>query len=278
MPEALALSAAVVFGLVHFFSGLLARHADSWAVALYGQIGGTVVVAVAAMFWPARHVTLEPLAWGAVSGIGTGVGVAFLYRGMSTGRMSVVVPLSDVGAVALPVLVGVVVLGDRPAALAWVGIVAAIPALWLVSRTRTAASQRTESGTVDGLVAGAGFALQFIAISRIDLEAGMWPILAARILAAVTIAPLGLYSRADLRLPRRLVFPACAVGAAGSGAIILYLLSTQDQLLALATVLAALYPAIPVVLAMVFLHERLSRAQTVGLTLAGSSIALISLG
>ncbi|MGE2722423.1 EamA family transporter [Mycolicibacterium celeriflavum] len=278
MPEALALSAAVVFGLVHFFSGLLARHADSWAVALYGQIGGTVAVAVAAMFWPARHVTLEPIAWGAVSGIGTGVGVAFLYRGMSTGRMSVVVPLSDVGAVALPVLVGVVMLGDRPAALAWVGIVAAVPALWLVSRTRTAASQRTETGTVDGLVAGAGFAIQFSAISRIDLEAGMWPILAARILAALTIAPLGLYSRAELRLPRRLVLPACAVGAAGSAAIVLYLLATQDQLLALATVLAALYPAIPVVLAMVFLHERLNRAQTVGLTLAGSSIALISLG
>ncbi|KUI18844.1 multidrug DMT transporter permease [Mycobacterium lehmannii] len=278
MPETLALCAAVVFGLVHFFSGLLARRADSWAVAFYGQIGGTIVVAVAAMFWPAPQLTLESFAWGAFSGIGTGIGVAFLYRGMSTGRMSVVVPLSDVGAVALPVLVGVVLLGDRPTALAWVGVIAALPALWLVSRTRTASSPRAETGTLDGLIAGAGFAVQFIAISRIDLDAGLWPILAARILAAVTIVPLGLHSHADLRVPRRLVLPACVVGAAGSVAIILYLLATQDQLLALATVLAALYPAIPVVLAMIFLHERLSRPQTVGLTLTGASIALISLG
>ena len=37
-------------------------------------------------------------------GVGTGIGVAFLYRGLTNGRMSIVVPLSDVGAVALPVL------------------------------------------------------------------------------------------------------------------------------------------------------------------------------
>ncbi|MCV7282220.1 DMT family transporter [Mycolicibacterium flavescens] len=278
MPEALALGAAVVFGLVHFFSGLLARRADSWAVALYGQIGGVVVVAAAAVFWPAPQLTLESIAWGALSGVGTGVGVAFLYRGLSTGRMSVVVPVSDVGAVALPVLVGVALLGDRPTALAWVGVAAALPALWLVSRSRQAESSHAETGTLDGLIAGAGFALQFIAISRIDLEGGLWPILAARILAAVTIVPLGLRSGARLRLPRRFVLPACVVGAAGSVAIVLYFLATQEQLLALATVLAALYPAIPVLLAMLFLHERLSRPQVVGLMLTAAAIGLISLG
>jgi hypothetical protein len=44
MPELLALSAAVVFGLVHFFSGLLARRADSYGVAVVGQVGGTILV------------------------------------------------------------------------------------------------------------------------------------------------------------------------------------------------------------------------------------------
>ncbi|MGV9798336.1 EamA family transporter [Mycobacterium sp. NPDC003449] len=278
MSETFALSAAVVFGLVHFLSGLLARRADSWAVAFYGQVGGTVLVAIAAVFWPAPHLTLESMGWGALSGLGTGVGVGFLYRGLSTGRMSVVVPLSDVGAVTLPVLVGVALLGDRPSAVAWVGVTAALPALWLVSRTRTSTSSRAASGTVDGLIAGAGFAFQFIAISWVDLDGGMWPILAARILAAATLVPLTRHSDGELRLPRRLVLPSCAVGAAGSVAIVLYLLATQDQLLALATVLAALYPAIPVVLALVFLHEKLAPPQIFGLTLTAVSIALISLG
>jgi hypothetical protein len=49
MPELLALSAAVVFGLVHFFSGLLARRADSYGVAVVGQVGGTILVLAVAL-------------------------------------------------------------------------------------------------------------------------------------------------------------------------------------------------------------------------------------
>lgn len=281
MPETLALCAAVVFGLVHFFSGLLARRASSFAVALLGQAGGFVLVASVAPFFAHGRVNLTSLAWGALSGVGTGVGVAFLYRGLARGNMSVVVPLSDVGSVALPVLVGVVLLGNRPSALAWLGVAAALPALWLVSRSRSARGS-SATGSLDGLVAGAGFALQFVAISRVDLDAGLWPVLAARLLAAATIVPLALRvggdGHASLLLPRRMVLPALVVGAAGTVAIVLYLLSTQHQLFALATVLAALYPAIPVVLALLFLHERLTRPQILGLLLTAASIGFISLG
>ena len=277
MPELLALSAALVFGLVHFASGLLARRADSFAVALFGQVGGLVLVGGAALVVPAPEVTPGSLTWGAISGLGTGIGVAFLYRGLSTGTMSVVVPLSDVGAVALPVLMGVVVFSDRPSVLAWIGMLAAPPALWLVSRTGKS-GRSSVTGTADGLVAGAGFALQFIAISRVGLDAGLWPILAGRLAAIAIIVPIALHHRARLRLPSRLLLPACAVGAAGSVAIYLYLAATHQQLFALATVLAALYPAIPVILALLFLRERLVGKQILGLVFSGTAVALIALG
>lgn len=64
MPEALALSAALVFGLVHFVSGLLARRADSFAVALFGQLGGVVLVSGTALVMPATEVTAVSLTWG----------------------------------------------------------------------------------------------------------------------------------------------------------------------------------------------------------------------
>lgn len=282
MAELLALTAAVLFGLVHFGSGLLARRADSFAIALYGQLGGVVLVVASVLVWPAERVSLPDLGWGALSGLGTGIGVAFLYRGLARGQMSVVVPLSDVGAVALPVLVGVALLGDRPSPLAWLGIAAAFPALWLVSRRHaTRGRQRgpaAAAGTVDGLVAGLGFAVQFVAISRVDVTvAGLWPVLGARLLAIGTIVTLGRRYGGTLLVPRRLVLPACAVGALGSIAIVCYLLATTHQLLALVTVLAALYPAVPVVLAMTVLHERLTRHQLVGLALAAATIALVSL-
>nr|WP_232327979.1 EamA family transporter [Kibdelosporangium sp. MJ126-NF4] len=271
----MALTAAVFFGLVHFLSGLMARRADSYAVASVGQLGGTVLVLAVAPFVAAPHVDLAPLGWGALSGLGTGAGVAYLYRGLSRGHMSTVVPLSDVAAVALPVLAGVFLLGDRPGVLAWVGIAVALPALWLVSRRGPAG---TAAGAADGLVAGIGFALQFVAISRIDPAAGLWPILAARVTAFATIVPLALTARATLRLPRRLIAPALVVGALGSVAIVLYLAATRQQLLAVATVLAALYPAVPVLLGVILLRERPAPAQLAGLGAAAAAIALISIG
>ncbi|MFI1470204.1 EamA family transporter [Streptomyces wuyuanensis] len=288
MPELFALSAALLFGLVHFFSGLLARRADSYAVAAFGQLGGIVLMlAVVVVTWAtgvdapvlsASHVTAGALGWGALSGVGTGIGVAYLYRGLAAGRMSVVAPLANVAGVTLPVVAGVVVLGDRPSPLAWLGVAAAVPALWLVSRSGRPGEPATAVGARFGLLAGVGFAVQFLAISRIDPAAGLWPILVARVVATLTIALMARAAGASLRLPRGLVLPALAVGSMGAVALVLYQAATLHQLLALATVLASLYPAVPVVLAVVFLHERPTSVQIAGLVCTGVAIVLIALG
>ena len=50
--------------------------------------------------------TAADLCWGLLAGLGSGSGTAFLYRGLSLGRMGVVAPVSAVGAVLLPLAVG----------------------------------------------------------------------------------------------------------------------------------------------------------------------------
>ncbi|WP_432076691.1 EamA family transporter [Streptomyces wuyuanensis] len=288
MPELFALVAALLFGLVHFLSGLLARRADSYAVAAFGQLGGIVLMlAVVVVTWAAGvdapllsapHITAGALGWGAVSGVGTGIGVAYLYRGLAAGQMSVVAPLSNVAGVTLPVVVGVAVLGERPSPPAWLGVAAAVPALWLVSRSGRPGGPATAAGARFGLLAGVGFAVQFLAISRIDPAAGLWPILTARVVATLTIALMARAAGATLRLPRGLALPALAVGSMGAVALVLYQVATLHQLLALATVLASLYPAVPVVLAIVFLRERPTSVQIAGLLCTGIAVVLIALG
>nr|WP_246113641.1 hypothetical protein [Streptomyces montanus] len=49
-------------------------------------------------------------------------------------------------------------------------------------------------------------------------------------------------------------------------------------MLALAVVLASLYPAVPTVLGLAMLHERVSRGQVVGLVGAGTATILLALG
>ncbi|MGW8375065.1 EamA family transporter [Streptomyces sp. ODS28] len=300
--DALALLSALCFGLAHFFNGLLSRRASSTAVALAGQLGGTALILALTPLDPGRDVGPEALAWGALSGVGTGIGVGFLYRAMSRGRFSVVVPLSDVAAVTLPVLVGVALLGDRPGWLAWCGIACAPFALWLVSRSREADADansqvgaeplpgadspagtnspagggRTASGAGDALIAGLGFALQFIALGRTGPEAGLWPLVLSRVVSVLALLPLLALSTGRVRLSPTLAWLSAGAGALGTLAITLYTLATREQLLSLAVVLTSLYPALPVLLGVIFLRERLTRAQTAGLLCAAASIALIS--
>lgn len=272
--EAIALCSAIAFGLNHFWGGLLSRRRDPWAVALIGQGGGLVAVALAAMLLGGAPRPVD-LAWGLLSGLGSGLGVAMLYRGMSRGSMSVVVPISDVGAVAIPVLIGVAALGERPGLLAWFGIALALPALWAVSRAGPAAGGRA-GGTDDGVLAGVGFAVQFLAVAQVEPAAGIWPVLAARVASILILGAVLVRRRGRVRIPQRDVWRAAGIGVLGSLGLVLYLLATQQQLMVLATVLTALYPTIPVVLAMIFLRERPNRVQTAGLVTAAAVIGCLS--
>ncbi|CAM5550391.1 MULTISPECIES: EamA family transporter [Streptomyces] len=279
MSETLALASALCFGVTHFANGLVSRRVDGITVALYAQLAGTAVALVAALSSAGGSATAGDYGFGALSGVGTGVGVAFLYRAMSQGQMSVVVPVSDVGAVALPVLVGVALLGERPAAAAWVGIAAAVPALWLVSQAGPSpgGGPSGTAGVPAALAASAGFGVQFLAMAQVGAGGGLWPVVVSRVASVLVIAAVLVLYRSPVTMPGRPAAVAAAAGAVGTVAIILYLAATRHQLMAVATVLSALYPAIPVLLALVFLHERLTRWQAAGLVCAAAAIALIAL-
>jgi uncharacterized membrane protein len=130
---ALALVSALCFGLSDFAAGLAARHLHSTVVVFIGQLCGVLLTLAFALFIDAPAITGADLVWGALSGIGTGLGAAFLFQAMSVGRFSVVVPLSDVAGVAIPVLIGVALLHDHLTVAAWCGFAVAVPALWLMT-------------------------------------------------------------------------------------------------------------------------------------------------
>jgi len=56
------------------------------------------------------------------------------------------------------------------------------------------------------------------------------------------------------------------------------MLARQQGLLSVAAVLTSLYPAATVLLATLVLHERLHRAQSVGLLLCAVSVVCVALG
>lgn len=78
--EALSLASALCFGVTHFASGLVFRRVDGVAVTLYAQLAGNTVALLLALSSPGDAGTAGDYWFGVLSGVGTGVGVAFLYR------------------------------------------------------------------------------------------------------------------------------------------------------------------------------------------------------
>ncbi|MFI7013823.1 EamA family transporter [Streptomyces sp. NPDC050164] len=278
MGALLALSSAVVYGIVDFAGGLLSRHIHHAAVTFLGQLGGLLLACAAAILLPADAVHTADLLWGALSGVGSGVAMRFLNRGLSRGAMSVVVPVSAVTGVALSVLCGVLVLGDRPGTLAWLGIAVTVPALWFVSGGGGGGGGDAGKGTADGLLASAGVAVQYLALGQAGPASGLWPVAAGRVAAVLVLLPDAARHARRLKLPPGRCVQALLIGAGAALGLVLYLLAAQRQLLAVAVVLASLYPALPVVLGLALLHERISRRQALGLLGAGAATVLLTLG
>lgn len=272
---ALALASALAFGLSDFVAGVAARRAHSAVVVLVGQTCGVVLVSALALFVAAPGLTGRDLGWGALSGIGTGLGAAFLFQAMKVGRFSLVVPLSDVAGVAIPVALGVLLLGDRLSWLAWCGFAIAVPAIWLMT-----SGQGPRTGTTAGsgwaLLSGAAFALQYVALARADAAAGLWPLALNRLVAVLTVAPIAV-RRERLRMERRTGLLAVASGVLGTTAIAAFLLASREQALSVAVVLTSLYPAVTVLLGLTVLHERMTLRQATGLACAGATVVLVSL-
>ena len=271
---ALALVSAVSFGLSDFAAGLAARRLHSAVVVFVGQLCGVVLVASLALFVAAPDVTGRALGWGALSGIGTGLGAAFLFQAMKVGRFSIVVPLSDVAGVAIPVALGVLLLHDRLGWTAWCGFVVAVPAIWLMTSGH-GPRQGTNAGAGWALLSGAAFALQYVALARADATAGLWPLALNRLVAVLSVAPLAV-RRERLRMNRRTAVLAVASGVLGTTAIAAFLLASREQALSVAVVLTSLYPAVTVLLGLTVLHERMTGRQAAGLACAAVTVVLVS--
>jgi drug/metabolite transporter (DMT)-like permease len=274
----LALVSAFAYGLSDFVGGLVSRRASVWSVAVVLQSSSAVATALICPFVDGA-VSEADLAWGTLSGVGSGLGVCFLFRGFTRGRMAVVAPLSAVGAAVLPFVVGLAV-GERPSTLDLIGIAVALPGIWLVSSGEAPPGSgrvAVSSGVGDGLLAGVGFGVMFVALAQVGDAAGLWPVALGQLVSALTAAGLAVVLRASWRPGGRTLWPAAAAGPLGALAVVAYTLSSREGLLSVSAVLSSLYPAATILLAATVLHERVRRPQVLGLVLCGVTVSLLAL-
>lgn len=276
MTVLLALSGAVFYGLSDFVGGLTSRRTSPWSVALVAAVTGACLVLVAALV-SGGEPTTGHLAWGVAGGVGNGFGTAFLYRGLASGRMGVVAPISGVGAALVPVAVGVLS-GERPAALVWLGVAAALPGIWLVSQETATDLPQARRGVLDGVLAGLGFGSLFAALGQIPDSAGLFPLAVNQGVAALVVAAVAVCLRKPWVPRERVAAFGVVCGALGAAATVAFLLAAQHGSLAVAAILASLYPAVTILLAAALLKEHIHHGQAVGLALCAAAVTCVAAG
>jgi drug/metabolite transporter (DMT)-like permease len=272
----LALLGALSYGVSDFVGGLASRRTSVWPVAILSCVGSLVGAVVLALLVPG-HPTTAQLGWGALAGVGAGAGTAFLYRGLSGGRMGVVAPVSGVGATVIPVLAGVWG-GERPSAVVWLGMVVALPGIWLVSREETGVAETGPSGLLDGILAGVGFGVLFAALGQVPAGAGYWPFAVVEVTAVVTVVVACVARGGEVVPHAPEQWWGLASGLLAAGAGLSFLVATHQGLLTVSGVLISLYPAFTVLLASLVLRERIHRLQAAGLALCGVAVVLVAAG
>ena len=207
-------------------------------------------------------------------GILGATGLALLYRGLSVGRMGVVAPIAAVLTATLPVGFGFLTEG-APSALAIIGIGLAAASVVLVSRA-PAEDDGRPSGLKYGVGAGAIFGLFTVSVSQLGDDLIFSPTIVIRIASVSVISAWILLRRAPWRVGRRLWPALLAIGVVDMTATASYLSAIAVGPLAIAAILASLYPVVTTILAALVLKERIRPVHAAGIAAAGLAVVLIA--
>jgi len=275
---ALAVLSSLAYGAADFLGGLATKRGSTvFSAVVWSQATGLLVVLLLLPFLPAASPTFADLAWGAATGLAGGVGLAFLYRGLAVGMMSVVAPVTAVCAVIIPVGAGVA-MGERPTRIAIVGVALALVAIVLISQSGREEGKDPRTGVPIAIASGIAIGFFLVCLERTGPAAGLWPLVPARIVSVSFIAVCGLIARQTL-MPQPDSWKIIAGGGAlDMAANVFYLLAVRQGPLSIVATLTSLYPAGTILLARIVLKERLRLVQQAGVACAVLAIVLIVAG
>lgn len=296
MGIALGLLTAVFWGGSDFVARFAAHKIGALRTSLYMQLAGFVLLTIFSR-WTGGWGHLfdgsgwHPWAWGMLAGVLNCVATLSLYRSFEIGKMAVVAPLSA-SYPALTVALSVIN-GEHLTLFRFAGIVAVVIGAAVVAggEKPPASSQEGKdaspnaplthrSGIGWALCSAIGFGFLFWLLGvrivpAVGYGATVWMIrLTSSILTAIVI--FGLRQPIALRRPGPLPRWLVGMGALDTAAFVMNNYGMRIEQIAVVSVLASLYGAVTVGLAAIFLRERVSRWQWLGIVAIFSGIFFIS--
>lgn len=271
----LGLASALAWGAGDFGGGWTTRRAPVLGVALTIDALGVVVMVALGLATGEPLPGLAMALMAALAGVFAVIGMLGLYTGLAVGRMGVVAPVTGLIAAALPVGVGFAIDG-LPGTPVAIGIGLALVAVVLVSASTDSSGR--PAGFWYGVLGGVGIGLFNVVVGAFPEDGIAWPLVLIRGSAFVGTLAIVLVARRPWRVARPVLPAVVATGfldLLGNG---FYILATQEGRLDVAATLSSLYPVTTIILAVVLLHERVTRSHLAGIMMAAIAIALIAGG
>ncbi len=274
------LGAALGWGAGDFTGGLAARKTGAYRAVLYGEIVGIFVLFSAIAILGESVPNLKVWLLSMLAGMFGTIGLMLLYQAMTLGLMSIAAPVSALLAAMLPVFVGVFTEG-LPKFLTLIGFGFALFAVWMVSQGVGGVTDILShlSDLKLPLLAGIGFGLYFVIMHEAtSTGATIWPMVASRSGGIILITIYMLTTRAIWKMEDSSAWPMIVLnGILDISGNVFFILAGQTGRLDVAAVLSSLFPGATVVLAWIFLKERLTRNQWIGIGAALIAIVLMTI-
>ena len=270
------LASALFWGAGDFAGGLVSRKVNAIRAALYVQAGGFLPVIVIAFFTRQLDMPLADWLWCGAAGVIGSLGFLALYRALASGQMSIAAPIAALTSAGLPAIAGIF-LDGIPSSLTVVGFFFALLAIWFIAQNGQNAARLKLKDMLLPFLAGLGFGIYFIFIAQGGQTSVLAPLVAVRGAGGLMLIVIATFSK-ELHLPTRPILPLVILNvSADMLGSLFYILAVQSGRMDIAAVLGSLYSGATVLLACLFLHEKMIGTQRLGIAVAMLAIVLITL-
>ncbi len=288
----LGFATSLVYGFADFFGALASRKIKAVTVTFVAGVSGLSFLLALSIFMGANF-SQEAIFWGVLAGVTSAAAMSALYASLAIGPISIVSPLSAVVSAVVPMVVGFVQ-GDRFSIWGLLALAAILVAIFLVGFVPGADVRLPSArGLILGTTAGVGIGIVLICLDQAPADSGLASVILLRFVASLILGAFTLLmflkSRTVIsaaasteprrqRAPFKLWLAVLLAGLFDSSANVFFLLASRIGSLSVVSVLTALYPLGTIILARIFLKEKIAKTQMIGILIALGASAVLALG
>lgn len=290
----LGLLAALCWGAADFLARYATQMIGTYRTLFYMQFVGAIALSIYMLSSGelerlARHTGWQPWLWAIVVALMNAVCALALYRSFEVGTLSIVSPIAASSAaitVVLSVLSGETISGARAFGIGAVLVGVVLAAMHFSSVEGSVTPGKTTRkgilprGVGWALFASAGYGINIWLLGFFVTPAlgGSAPIWIIRLGTVAALPLLAAPARQSIRPPRgRVWWLILIVGALDTTAYLLANFGFMTDQVSVVSVLISLFSAVTVLLAWIFLREKLQWSQWLGIALIFTGIALVKM-